>query len=274
MAEQQTVFTCKQHGDYQAEYKQVGKRQIKPRCPQCLAEIADREKARKMIAEARERADRMRRLLKASGISSLYEGRSFDNFNVENPGQKKALTLAKMYADHFESRVMAYGTCLVFVGGCGTGKTHLASAIGNQVIDAGHTALYLELWEALGIIKDSYHQPTERSEREVIYGFALPDLLIIDEVGDETDTPLTDWEAKMLFNIINVRRKTCKPTIAISNRNQDGFVKLVGDRCMSRLREGGGVTVPFFWNDYRPRVHLDVNLPGASTSNVDWLKGA
>jgi putative replication protein len=49
---------------------------------------------------------------------------------VSNDGQKHALTLAKSYAHNFGSGFASF----VFSGGCGTGKNHLAAAIGNYLL--------------------------------------------------------------------------------------------------------------------------------------------
>ena len=78
----------------------------------------------------------------------------------------------------------------MLLGGPGTGKTHLATAILAEVIHAGYKGLFLSAADALQLMRDAYAPSAEcrvpsaeRSERETMTVLTDPDLLVLDEVG-------------------------------------------------------------------------------------------
>ena len=60
----------------------------------------------------------------------LHSKCSFANYQVQNDGQKYALSQAKSIADE----LMTGCTNFVFSGKTGTGKNHLAAAMGNRLM--------------------------------------------------------------------------------------------------------------------------------------------
>ncbi|EQD56002.1 DNA replication protein dnaC, partial [mine drainage metagenome] len=69
-----------------------------------------------------------------------------------------------------------------FYGNTGTGKTHLACAIANELLRQGKSALFVRAYEVLRTIRDTW-KGGEKTELAVIREFVAPDLLILDEVG-------------------------------------------------------------------------------------------
>jgi DNA replication protein DnaC len=57
----------------------------------------------------------------------------------------------------------------------------------------------------------------------------------------------------VLFEIINGRYETCRPTIVISNLALAELEEYLGARAFDRLREGNGMVVVFDWETYRSR---------------------
>ncbi|MPU50340.1 DNA replication protein DnaC, partial [Escherichia coli] len=76
----------------------------------------------------RNRQLRVEKILNRSGIQPLHRKCSFANYQVRNDGQKHALSQAKSIA---EEMITGY-TNFVFSGNPGTGKNHLAAAVGNR----------------------------------------------------------------------------------------------------------------------------------------------
>ncbi len=68
---------------------------------------------------------RLEKTFGRSGIRERYQNCTFKNFQVENNGQRKALTMAKSWMNNFGSG----SACFVFSGTTGTGKNHLAAAV-------------------------------------------------------------------------------------------------------------------------------------------------
>lgn len=105
------------------------------------------------------------------------------------------------------------------VGTVGTGKTHLATAIGNHVIRRlGMTALYLTASSASRHVKACFGSDSPHTEVQAYAMFESPDLLILDEVGVQN---VTEFERTVMFELINSRYEAMKPTIVISNRGKD-----------------------------------------------------
>ena len=73
---------------------------------------------------------RVEKILNRSGIQPLHSKCSFANYQVQNDGQKYALSQAKSIADE----LMTGCTNFVFSGKTGTGKNHLAAAMGNRLM--------------------------------------------------------------------------------------------------------------------------------------------
>ena len=63
-----------------------------------------------------------------------------------------------------------------------------------------------------------------------------------------------EYERQVLFDVLNERYETRKPTLFLSNKTLDEFKVVMGERVMDRLREDGAPVVPFCWPSARGRV--------------------
>ena len=237
--------TCERHGDYEAMFI---RNQFWTTCIECGAEerAREREEDRKRVErEFRER--RAAQLLGRAAIPKRFEDRRLSNFVAQCDGAKKALVLAQEYADSFET-ALETGACLIFCGGVGTWKTHLAIGIAHEVLAKDKSPVFTSVMGAVRAVKETYSRESEKSEGEVIDSFIRPDLLILDEVGVQFGS---DTEKLILFEIINGRYESLRPTILISNLAKDALAQFIGERAFDRLREGGGKLVVFDWPSYR-----------------------
>lgn len=263
------ALTCKQHGEYQGKSWTVLGRTLTSNCPHCLgareAEEQERQKREEQYAKER----RLNYLIGQSGIPERFKGRSFDNYRAETDKQQRALAIARAYAERFEDR-LKHGGGLVFCGLPGTGKTHLATAIGNHILrEQGRAVLFATVMKALRSVKETWHKDSERKERDVLRILLEPDLLILDEVGVQFGS---DTERMILFEIINSRYESMRPTILLSNLPEEELGAYIGVRTLDRMQEGGGAVVAFDWESYRARVHKDEELPGQEVKPVEWGK--
>jgi DNA replication protein DnaC len=83
---------------------------------------------------------------------------------------------------------------------------------------------------------------------EIIQKYSKFDLLLIDEVGVQTDT---EAEKRIFFDVINKRYEAVLPTVMISNLAVDELSKFVGERAMDRMRENSGMVIAFGWDSHR-----------------------
>lgn len=88
---------------------------------------------------------------------------------------------------------------VIFLGGVGLGKTHLATALGYQACLQGHTVLFCTAVDAVNNLVAA--QNTGRLKLEM-RRYHKPSLLIVDELGY---LPIDKTGADMLFQIISKR---------------------------------------------------------------------
>ena len=76
--------------------------------------------------------------LKASGISEEFRKKTFDNFDYEISVEiMEAFMKAKSYSKNFEEIRATRKNSMMFIGQVGSGKTHLAIAISNILLEIG-----------------------------------------------------------------------------------------------------------------------------------------
>lgn len=236
---------CPDHGSFTQKTTILLGREIKTRCPECQRIQSEKLAAEKSAAEEIEKQERLERRLNSVGIPRRFRGKSFSNFDADTPQKKKALDVAKAFADDFEDHIER-GTTAIFSGTPGTGKSHLALAVAAQIMER-HTAFYINALDAIRMVRDTWRKDSERSESEVLETFGEIDLLIIDEVGNQYGT---EGEQVIMFDIINRRYRDMMPTILLSNLGQKGLKEYLGDRSFDRLREDG-IWVAFDWESHR-----------------------
>ncbi len=88
---------------------------------------------------------------------------------------------------------------VVFIGGVGLGKTHLASALGYQACLKGHTVLFTSAIDTINNLIAAQHTGTLKQE---LKKYLRPSLIILDELGY---LPIDKNGADLLFQIISAR---------------------------------------------------------------------
>ena len=99
----------------------------------------------------------------------------------------------------FRLKFIENQTNVVFIGGVGLGKTHLASALGYQACLKGHTVLFTSAIDSINNLISS--QKTGKLKQE-LKKYLNPDLLIMDELGY---LPIDNKGADLLFQVISQR---------------------------------------------------------------------
>jgi len=150
------------------------------------------------------------------------------------------------YCKNYSARFSANSPNLLFMGHSGLGKTHLALAIADAVLEGGHDVLYTSA-AALGAQLGKEHFDYTNNE-EWLAACQEADLLILDDLGTEYITPLT---ISVLYELINTRMLTHRPTIYTTNiTDQSVFVARYTEKVASRML-GGCKMFKFFGEDQR-----------------------
>lgn len=128
----------------------------------------------------------------------------------------------RLICDLGTGRFIAQKEDCLLLGPPGTGKSHLAQAIGRAAIHQGYAVLYRETHELLEEIAEA---TVESRRAEYMAGVASVDLLIIDDLGMRK---LPATAAEDLLELV-MRRYERASTMITSNRPVEDWGKLLGD---------------------------------------------
>ena len=163
------------------------------------------------------RQDRLidRRLKQASFRDS---GRTLDSFDFDFNRKIDRRLICELGTGRF---IAQREDCLL-LGPPGTGKSHLAQAIGRAAIHQGYAVLYRETHALLEEIAEA---TVESRRAQYMAEVASVDLLIIDDLGMRK---LPATAAEDLLELV-MRRYERASTMITSNRPVDDWGKLLGD---------------------------------------------
>ncbi len=200
------------HQDLPISHPDFGKMKV------CVCRQAD------VMHQAQERLYRLSNL-------SAFKQMTLENFRTEGrmglgDQQSASLQIAHNQAAHFAQNPTGW---LLFVGTYGCGKTHLAVAIANEVLQHGQAVLFLTVPDLLDWLRFSYRS-TEATFEQRFEEIRNMNLLILDDLGTQNATP---WSEEKLYQILNHRYVHRLPTVITSNQSLDE----IEGRIRSRLKD-------------------------------------
>ncbi|KLU15016.1 MULTISPECIES: ATP-binding protein [Xenorhabdus] len=190
---------------------------------------------------------RLNRIMGRSGISPLHQNCTFDNYIATTPEQQKALAKARRYAGDFGNSFGGF----IFSGNPGTGKNHLAAAIGNHIIRNGNSILIATLPDLMMRVRETYQKDTKISESALVDDLCAVDLLVLDDVGVQRNNLNEDL---IIFQVVDRRLANKKPVGVLTNLDIEQLTTVLGERVIDRLRMGTPTVINFNWQSYRRQV--------------------
>ena len=198
------------------------------------------EAATKRAAEEKAVADkeirrRVERITGESGMGERFLQRTFDSYKTNSTTNRKIYAVCLQYAQDFNEQLPRHGQQLpgrngfIISGDKGTGKTHIAAAIANYLLNKGTAVIFMTERTLLGKIREAYSKSRNygndgQSESEIRRIYETVPLLVIDDLGKEK---ATEWTLATLYAIIDGRYDRAMPTIITTNYDTHNLIKRI-----------------------------------------------
>lgn len=210
----------------QRKYGRNGEWYYHPCTPGCEQKNERRE------WELARRDARVETLMEKSGLSRRFRRYTFANFRpMASNGAGRALIRVEEYLANWEEN-REEGRGLYLCGGVGTGKTHLAVAILNELVRKKRVpSLFVTVPELLDNLRETYNKPG-RNLDEWMDAVQNAEFLVLDDLGSERPT---EWVRERIFVIVNHRYREALPTVFTSNIGPEELPTQLSGRTASRI---------------------------------------
>ena len=202
------------------------------------ARFRSRLSDRELVTDVRINAPDYRRPLDDTGhpeLSSLammgsktfgsFEDRTGEGLPPEGlKSLQKSLKAAHTYAERPKG-------WLVFLGGYGSGKTHLAAAIANYRAKLGDPPLFVMVPDLLDHLRATFSPNSNVAFDRRFDEIRMAPLLVLDDLGTQSMTP---WVKEKLYQLFNYRYNAELPTVITTSDSLDEM----DPRIRSRLLDG------------------------------------
>lgn len=158
---------------------------------------------------------RVARLLQSARIPARYEHCTLADFATDFTGAHRSLATARLAAGRFVEEYPLERTGLLFTGPIGTGKTHLAVGIIQELVRSkGVPCRFCDYRELLKEIQNSYNPSVQTTELEILRPVFEAEILVLDELGAVKPS---EWVWDTVSHILNSRYNEKKTTIITTN---------------------------------------------------------
>lgn len=171
---------------------------------------------------------RQKRLRDMSNLGAFAD-KDFHNFELPNyyaPKEREALRIAHERAMHYAETLDGW---LLLEGSYGTGKTHLAAAVGNQRLKRAEQVLFITTPDLLDHLRATFGKNSDAGYDETFERMRNAPLLILDDLGTENPS---EWAQEKLFQLLNHRYSHRIPTVITTNVELDDLDPRIRSRLL------------------------------------------
>jgi len=157
-----------------------------------------------------------KRILRESGISEAFQKKTFDVFDTKGHEElQRAKKAAMEYVNGYHERGDRHYS-IMFLGQPGSGKTHLAIAIANCLMNQFIPVKYVIYSEMVRELKAKQHCPEEF--QKAIWPYQEVEVLLIDDLFKNATRQgrIQETDLNVVFEVINHRYMKRLPTIISS----------------------------------------------------------
>ncbi len=181
---------------------------------------------------------RAQKLMRSSEITNDFKKLGFQNFRTEGKPEliKGAYECALSYFRSFNEIKGERQNSIALLGQPGAGKTHLLTAIANNLIRKKRVGVqYFPYVEGFNDLKDDFDKLEEKMER-----MKRTEVLFIDDLfkptGKDKKPRATDWQIEQTYAVINHRYLNHMPVLISSELPIDQLVE-VDEALATRIYE-------------------------------------
>ena len=158
---------------------------------------------------------------------------------------------------------------VIFLGNSGTGKTHLATALGIEACKEGFRVRFVT---GCGLVNELVEANEERSLSRLLKRYVNYDVLILDELGY---VPFSKIGAELLFQVLAERHER-KSVIVTTNLGFADWTQIFGEAnltaaLLDRLTHRASI-LTCSWSSYRLQDALKPNVEKPKSSKLNGKK--
>jgi DNA replication protein DnaC len=194
---------------------------------------------------------------------ALFPEKTFASFDLrleEGLASEELRSLEKAFkeAQKFSTKPRGW---IVFTGSFGSGKTHLAAAIGNYCAETGNPPIFVAVPDLLDYLRATFNPNSTVSLDRQFEEIRTKPLLILDDLGTQSSTP---WVKEKLYQLFNYRYNAALPTVITTA----AFKEELDPRLLSRMEDTRICKVfPITAPTYRGTVQRKATARGRSGRN-------
>jgi DNA replication protein DnaC len=178
-----------------------------------------------------------------SNLQGILQVENFEHFNFDlyddevnkamgispRENAKSVYAYCKKFTETFDSTF----SNLILYGQAGLGKTYLCNCIAKALLDKSKTVVYVTAFQLFRLLETyRFHNNEQIVTYDEIDDIYTCDLLIIDDLVSEIINQFTTSE---LFNGLNTRILSKKPTVISTNLEPSGWSVNYSNRIVSRI---------------------------------------